>query len=71
MHRAGRVRVEDAPGSGFMGFVGLYSLGTPEPSSHNPKPYSPPYVDRIWGICGSYYNMPKATFCLLKEGYTA
>ena len=24
--------------------------------------YSPPEVDRIWGIWGSYYNIPKAIF---------
>ena len=28
--------------------------------------YSPPSVDRIWGIWGSYYNIPKAIFYLLK-----
>ena len=28
--------------------------------------YSPPSVDRMWGICGSYYNIPKAIFYLLK-----
>ena len=32
-------------------------------------PYSPPYVDRIWGIWGSYYNIPKAIFYLLKGDY--
>ena len=31
--------------------------------------YSPPEVDRIWGIWGSYYNIPKARFYLLKGGY--
>ena len=30
--------------------------------------YSPPYVDRIWCILGSYYDMPKARFYLLKGG---
>ena len=29
----------------------------------------PPYVDRIWGIWGSYYNIPKAIFYLLKRDY--
>ena len=29
-------------------------------------PYSPPQVDRIWGTSGSYYNVPKAIFYLLK-----
>ena len=28
--------------------------------------YSPHEVDRIWGIWRSYYNVPKAIFCLLK-----
>ena len=32
--------------------------------------YSPPEVDRTWGIWGSYYNMPKAIFYLLKGDYT-
>ena len=32
--------------------------------------YSPPQVDRIWGIRGSYCNIPKATFHLLKGDYT-
>ena len=27
-------------------------------------------VDRIWGLWGSYYNIPKAIFYLLKEDYT-
>ena len=34
--------------------------------------YSPPYVDRIWGIWGiwgSCYNIPKAIFYLLKGDY--
>ena len=31
---------------------------------------SPPQVDRIWGIWGSYYNIPKAIFYLLKGDYT-
>ena len=30
--------------------------------------YSPPLVDRIWGIWGSYHNVPKAIFYLLKGG---
>ena len=39
--------------------------------------YSPPKLDRIWGICGSYYNIhiyiytPKAIVYLLKGGYAA
>ena len=39
----------------------------PIPSSMplNPKPYSPPDVDRIWGIWGSSYNIPKPVFYLL------
>ena len=44
----------------------LYSRGTP-----NPKPYSPPKVDRIWGIWGSYYNIPKTIFYLLKGDYSS
>ena len=36
----------------------------------NPIVYSPPLVDRIWGIWGSYYNIPKAViFYLLKGDY--
>ena len=31
--------------------------------------YSPPSVDRIWGIWGSYYTIPKAIFDLLKWDY--
>ena len=27
---------------------------------------SPPSVDRIWGIWGSYYDMPRAIFYLLE-----
>ena len=34
------------------------------------KNYSPPEVNRIWGIWGSYYNIPKAMFYLLKGDYT-
>ena len=26
------------------------------------RTYSPPQVDRIWGIVGSFYNLPKAIF---------
>ena len=32
--------------------------------------YSPPSVDRIWGIWGSYYNIPKNIFALLRGDYT-
>ena len=28
------------------------------------RAYSPPSVDRIWGIWGSYNNVPKAIFCV-------
>ena len=28
-----------------------------------------PQVDRIWGIWGSYYNIPNAVFYLLKGDY--
>ena len=31
--------------------------------------FSPPDVDRIWGTWGSYYNIPKAIFYLLKGDY--
>ena len=31
--------------------------------------YSPPEVDRIWGIWGSYSNIPKAILYLLKGDY--
>ena len=31
--------------------------------------YSPPEVDRIWGMWGSYDNVPKAIFYLLKGSY--
>ena len=30
------------------------------------KVFCPPEVDRLWGIWGSYYNIPKAIFYLLK-----
>ena len=28
--------------------------------------YNPAYVDRIWGLWGSHYNMPKAVFYVRK-----
>ena len=31
--------------------------------------YSPPYVDRIWGIWGSECNIPEAMFYLRKGDY--
>ena len=31
--------------------------------------YGPPSVDIMWGIWGSYYNIPKAIFYLLKGDY--
>ena len=31
--------------------------------------YSPPQVDRIWAIWGSYCNIPKTIFYLLKGHY--
>ena len=31
--------------------------------------YSPPQVDRIWGIWGSYYTIPQAIFYLLNGAY--
>ena len=33
------------------------------------RSYSPPQVDRIEGIWGSYSNIPKAIFYLLKGDY--
>ena len=35
-----------------------------------PSVYSPPEVDRIGGIWGSYYNISKAIFYLLKGDYS-
>ena len=35
-------------------------MGSTEPLAIEFKAYSPPYVDRIWSICGSSYNIPKA-----------
>ena len=37
--------------------------------SVNEHYYTPPEVDRIWGIWGSYHNIPKAIFYLLKGVY--
>ena len=31
--------------------------------------YSHRELDRIWGIWGSYYNIPAAIFCLVKRDY--
>ena len=42
------------------------------PVAQNPgaeRPYSPPQVDRKWGIWESYYNIPKAIFYLPKGDY--
>ena len=41
----------------------------PKQSSLTPRNvmYSPPLVDRISGIWGSYHNLPKAIFYLLKR----
>ena len=38
---------------------------------HLLDPYSPPKADRIWGMWGSYYNIPEATFYLLKGEYNS
>ena len=38
-------------------------------AAKGPNNHSPPYVDRIWGIWGSYYTIPQAIFYLLKEDY--
>ena len=46
-------------------------LSTTESFPKSSRMYSPPSVDRIWGIWGSYYNMPKAIFYLLKGDYRA
>ena len=35
----------------------------------NPPDYSPPEIDRLWGIWGSYFSIPKAIFYLLKGDY--
>ena len=40
-----------------------------EAQFQEPGNYSPPQVDRILGIWRSYYNIPKAIFCLLKGDY--
>ena len=42
-------------------------IGVVENSASN---YSSPLVDRIWGVWGSYYNIPKAIFYLLRGLYT-
>ena len=34
-----------------------------------PNKYSPPEVDRLWGMWGSYYILPKDIFHLLKGDY--
>ena len=33
-------------------------------------PHSPPQVDRMWDIWGSYYNIDEAIFYLLKGDYS-
>ena len=48
-----------------VGVVGDQNSGYPY------KGCSPPLVDRIWAIWGSYYNIPKAIFYLLKGDYKA
>ena len=37
--------------------------------SHQPLDSSPPQVHRIWGICGSYFHIPKAVFYLLRGDF--
>ena len=56
----------------WLGELKLQFVGAPD----EPRPRgvwmdidSPPKVDRIWGIWGSYCNIPKAIFYLLKEDY--
>ena len=46
----------------------LTQLATQMCTSCCGRHYSAPQVDRIWGIWGSYYDIPKAIFYLL-EGY--
>ena len=48
--------------------LGLLRMDTTCNSCH-PKPYSPPEVDRTWGMCRYYYNIPKAIFYLLEGDY--
>ena len=49
-----------------LGFRVLKECYPPRASSNPPAYIAAPHVDRIWGICGSYYNIPKALFYLLK-----
>ena len=54
--------------------TGAHKLGTLPPPSNRLKKrraYSPPWVDRIWSMWGSYYitYIPKAVFYLLKGEY--
>ena len=52
--------------------VGLHTSpvveGPPDTSTSNAR-YSPSYVDRIWDIWGSQYNIPKAILYLIKGDY--
>ena len=57
-----------------LGLCGAYyystgGLSQGETLKLHPEPYSPPQVDRIWGVWGSHYNIPKARLDLLKEDY--
>ena len=58
-------------GSSHLGKLSYYIQGSRwaqriPPLTPNPKTYSPPQVDTIWGIWGSYYNILKAVFHLHK-----
>ena len=44
-------------------------LGWLQAFNQKSRTYSPPYVNRMWGIWGSYYNIPTAIFYLLKGDY--
>ena len=53
-------------------YIGPYITQTTRAASDKPEsllPYSPSQVDRIWGMWGSYYKIPKAIFYLLKGDY--
>ena len=58
---------------GYLGPFGLVAtelaLGAAGLYRTRSRVYSPAQVDRIWGIWGSYFNIPKAIFCLLKGDY--
>ena len=57
------------PNTPYSLLKGGYTLARKLPGNEVRTTYSPPWVDRIWGICGSDYYVPKAIFYLLKGGY--